>query len=73
VDERPETGLDWMRLVDRRIQRQERRLRSPNRPPVGAVYLVREGDFTPVWEPVPDLSAPSGWVYVQRAQVEEES
>lgn len=75
MDERPETGEEWMSLVGRRFSRLERRLRPQNSPPLGAVFLVPDDQIPEGWEAVPALDgeAPVGWVYVQRAQPVEES
>jgi hypothetical protein len=75
MDDRPETGGEWMSLVNRRLSRQERRLRPANSPPVGAVFLVQENLIPPGWEPVVELAGegPAGWVYVQEAVPVEES
>lgn len=74
MDERPETGGEWMSLVNRRFSRLERRLRPVNSPPLGAVFLVPDDQIPEGWEPVEALDGegPTGWVYVQRAQVEED-
>lgn len=75
MDERPDTGSEWMSLVNKRLTRQERRLRSnPLAPPPGAAFIVLETEIPPGWEPVEALDgdAPTGWVYVQQAQPDED-
>lgn len=65
MDERPDTGGEWMSLVNRRLARLERRQRVGV--PEPAALLVPTGDRPPGWELVPGLTAPSGWVYVRQA------
>lgn len=67
MDDRPETGGEWMSLVNRRLARLERRQRTGV--PEPAALLVPTGDRPPGWETVPGLTAPSGWVYVRQAVV----
>lgn len=72
MDERPDTGGEWMNLVNKRLSRLERRLRtSAITPPVDQVaLLVQTGTVGEGWEEVPELMplAPSGWSYVRRAR-----
>lgn len=72
MDEIPETGDAWFRLVNRRLARLERRLHSTV---TGALinagsFLLPTGDIPDGWEEDPDLAgdAPSGYVYVRRAR-----
>jgi predicted methyltransferase MtxX (methanogen marker protein 4) len=77
MDDLPDTGADWVRLVGRRLTRLERRL-SPA-VTTGAfthsAFLMPVGADVDGWEEVPDLVglAPAGWQYVRRAQTPPES
>ena len=70
MDERPDTGAEWMSLDNRRLSRLERRLRggAAAPPAVVAFLIVDDGEIPDGWEEAPGLTAPSGWVYVQRAE-----
>lgn len=72
MDEIPETGDAWFRLVNRRLARLERRLQSSI---TGALvntgsFLMPTGSLPDGWEADPELTgeAPSGYVYVRRAR-----
>ena len=71
MDERPDTGAEWMSLVNRRLARLDRRQRTGV--PLPAALLVPDDDIPTGWETVPGLPAPSGWVYVRQAVVPDES
>lgn len=70
MDDRPETGSEWMSLVNRRLARLDRRQRTGV--PLPAALLVPDDDIPAGWETVPGLPAPSGWVYVRQAVVPDE-
>jgi len=73
MDERPDTGGEWMSLVGRRVARLERRKRTPI--PAAVAHLVPAGSVSQMWVEVPDLvgQGPPGWVYVQQAVPPEEA
>lgn len=71
MDERPDTGAEWMSLVGRRLARLERRQRTPI--PADVVYLVPASSVSETWLEVPELVGlgPAGWAYVRQAVPEE--
>lgn len=73
MDERPDTGGEWMSLVGRRLARLERRQRTPVPPDVA--FLVPAGSVSETWVEVPDLVGlgPAGWAYVQQVEPPEEA
>lgn len=66
MEDLPQSAGEWMRQVNRRLTRLERRIPAAAPAIARSALLVRTSDVPAGWEPVDDLDAPPGWVYVAR-------